>query len=295
MAATSSVRSPTGSAVPDDELTRALWDLVWAGRLGNDTLAPVRGCWARDARRIARVRSPRRADATDAPSPARRCRAEPVPPRQPDAGPRFPSSTPTRPPAPPRAELLLDRHGVVTRGSVAAEDQPGGFAAIYRVLAAARNPDGCAAATLRRGPRGRAVRRGRRGRPAAGDGPSTGRHPERTRPGARRCRSGEPLRRRARVAVASRHRRPRPPARTQGRRPGGAGRRAPRAVRGAWGRTLLSWTDDPALLEPAAVGLAGAVHAGALGKLTVERVDGESVLGSNQPLGPGPRPRPGSA
>jgi ATP-dependent Lhr-like helicase len=50
------------------------------------------------------------------------------------------------------------------------------------------------------------------------------------------------------------------------------------------GRTLLSWTDDPTLLEPAAAGLAGAVHAGALGKLTVERVDGESVLGSNQPL-----------
>jgi ATP-dependent Lhr-like helicase len=50
------------------------------------------------------------------------------------------------------------------------------------------------------------------------------------------------------------------------------------------GRTLLSWTDSAALLEPAAEALARAVHAGALGKLTVERVDGESVLGTDAPL-----------
>jgi ATP-dependent Lhr-like helicase len=48
------------------------------------------------------------------------------------------------------------------------------------------------------------------------------------------------------------------------------------------GRTLLSWSDDAALLEPATAALAGAVHA--LGKLTVQKVDGESVLGSGQPL-----------
>ena len=35
------------------------------------------------------------------------------------------------------AELLLDRYGVLTRGSVVSEDVPGGFAAVYRVLAAA--------------------------------------------------------------------------------------------------------------------------------------------------------------
>jgi ATP-dependent Lhr-like helicase len=35
------------------------------------------------------------------------------------------------------AELLLDRYGILTRGSVVAEDIPGGFAAVYRVLAAA--------------------------------------------------------------------------------------------------------------------------------------------------------------
>ena len=35
------------------------------------------------------------------------------------------------------AELLLDRYGIVTRGSVAAEEVPGGFAAVYRVLGTA--------------------------------------------------------------------------------------------------------------------------------------------------------------
>jgi len=35
------------------------------------------------------------------------------------------------------AEVLLDRYGVVTRGAVAAERVPGGYAAVYKVLAAA--------------------------------------------------------------------------------------------------------------------------------------------------------------
>ena len=33
-----------------------------------------------------------------------------------------------------QAELLLNRHGVLTRGAVAAEDVPGGFAMLYKVL-----------------------------------------------------------------------------------------------------------------------------------------------------------------
>jgi ATP-dependent Lhr-like helicase len=46
------------------------------------------------------------------------------------------------------------------------------------------------------------------------------------------------------------------------------------------GKTLLSWTSDPALLGPATAALAGAVRAGALGKLTVERADGGGVYDS---------------
>ncbi len=46
------------------------------------------------------------------------------------------------------------------------------------------------------------------------------------------------------------------------------------------GRTLLSWTDDPQQLGPAAAALASAVRAGALGRLTVERADGGGVYDS---------------
>jgi ATP-dependent Lhr-like helicase len=46
------------------------------------------------------------------------------------------------------------------------------------------------------------------------------------------------------------------------------------------GRTLLSWTDDLDLLRPAATALADAVRAGALGRLTVERADGDGIYDS---------------
>src|SRR5699024_1299175 len=36
-----------------------------------------------------------------------------------------------------RAEILLDRYGVLTRGSVMAEQTPGGFSGVYKVFAAA--------------------------------------------------------------------------------------------------------------------------------------------------------------
>jgi ATP-dependent Lhr-like helicase len=49
------------------------------------------------------------------------------------------------------------------------------------------------------------------------------------------------------------------------------------------GRTLLSFTDDPAVLQPAADALALSVRDGALGKLAVERADGLPVVAS--PLG----------
>ena len=43
------------------------------------------------------------------------------------------------------------------------------------------------------------------------------------------------------------------------------------------GKTLLSWTDDPALLQPSAQALAAAVRDGALGRMTVEKADGGAV------------------
>ncbi len=50
------------------------------------------------------------------------------------------------------------------------------------------------------------------------------------------------------------------------------------------GRTLLTWSEDSTRLQAAADALALAVREGALGRLTVERTDGESVLRSDHPL-----------
>ena len=50
------------------------------------------------------------------------------------------------------------------------------------------------------------------------------------------------------------------------------------------GRTLLSFSPDPTVLSAAATALAQAVHAGALGKLTVAKIDGADVLGSDHAL-----------
>jgi ATP-dependent Lhr-like helicase len=44
------------------------------------------------------------------------------------------------------------------------------------------------------------------------------------------------------------------------------------------GRTLLTWSDDPARLQPAVDALALAVRDGSLGRLAVERADGGQVL-----------------
>jgi ATP-dependent Lhr-like helicase len=49
------------------------------------------------------------------------------------------------------------------------------------------------------------------------------------------------------------------------------------------GRTLLTWAEDPAVLQPAVDALSLAVRDGLLGRLTVERADGVGVL--NSPLG----------
>ncbi len=118
-------------------LAEVLWPLVWAGRVTNDTIAPLRA-------HLVGVR------ARSAPAPSRR--AAPVSRR------RIATARPPRPEALPTmagrwllasapagsateraaqtADALLARYGVVTRGSVVAEDVPGGFHGVYQVLKA---------------------------------------------------------------------------------------------------------------------------------------------------------------
>ena len=108
----------------------ALWDLVWAGEVTNDTLAPLRAYVAGTTRR--RTRTSAR------PRPGQLRRAGP-----PAAAGRWSLVEELLEPAPSqterahaRAAQLLDRHGVVTREGVLAESAAGGFAAVYPVLKA---------------------------------------------------------------------------------------------------------------------------------------------------------------
>jgi ATP-dependent Lhr-like helicase len=43
------------------------------------------------------------------------------------------------------------------------------------------------------------------------------------------------------------------------------------------GKSLLSWTDDPAILGPCAAAFAAAVRDGVLGRITVECTDGDTA------------------
>jgi len=135
----------------DQALTQALWDLIWAGRISNDTLAPLRALLSggRTAHRPRRTTprstryssgagslgalSGRRSSTGRAPMPSRggpptaAGRWSLLPTIETDATIRSYAA----------AEVLLDRYGIVTRGSVVAEGVSGGFAGVYRVLAAA--------------------------------------------------------------------------------------------------------------------------------------------------------------
>ena len=99
----------------------SLWDLVWAGEVTNDTLAPLRA-YARSRGGKARGGGRTVLGYNFPPHASGRWSKLTVP--TPD-----PTVTATA-----WADLLLDRHGLVTRSHVLAESLPGGFAGLYPVL-----------------------------------------------------------------------------------------------------------------------------------------------------------------
>ena len=120
-----------------DVVHAALWDLVWAGEVTNDSLAPVRALIAGSA-------------SASAPKPGR-ARGRRARPRlgglsvqgPPTAVGRWSLVEPLRRPiASPterslaQAHQLLDRYGVLTRETALAEGISGGFAGVYPVLKA---------------------------------------------------------------------------------------------------------------------------------------------------------------
>ncbi len=280
----------------DEALVAALWDLVWSGHLSNDTLAPLRTMVAgRGAHR------PRRATPRGRYGRAPRPGRAPVPSRTgpPTAAGRWSllpdvETDPTRRAA-TLAEILLDRHGVVVRGATQAERAPGGFAAVYRVLATFEESGRC-----RRGYFVEGLGAAQFALPGAVDrlrAISSALERAGEEPVARAASVEIP---RALVLAATDPANPFGAAvpwpkresggEDAGHRPGrksGAlvvlvdGRLVLYVERG--GRTLLTWVDDPALLQPAVDALSLAVREGLLGRLTVERADGAGVLDS--PLG----------
>ncbi|MFL5413683.1 MAG: DNA glycosylase AlkZ-like family protein, partial [Myxococcales bacterium] len=111
------------SAFPAD-LVAALWSMVWAGEITNDTLAPLRSHLAGEPQQSRRERI----------APSFRSR------RTGPAGSEgrwsllpSPSGSGTERSA-ALAQVLLARHGVLTREAVHAEAVPGGFASVYEVL-----------------------------------------------------------------------------------------------------------------------------------------------------------------
>ncbi|MEU0143218.1 ATP-dependent helicase [Streptomyces albidoflavus] len=281
---------PTAS---DQALADALWELAWSGRLTNDTVAPLRallgsgrtaGSTAHRARRSvprgrfgALTAAPRPASRTGPPTVAGRWSL--LPPLEPDPTLR----------AHALARTLLDRHGVVTRGAVAAEGVEGGFSAVYRVLSAFED-----SGQARRG----YVVEGLGAAQFAMDGAVDRLRASAT--AAERESGGTP--RQALVLAAA------DPANAYGAAlpwpepPSGAGHKPGRKA-GAMvvlvdgelamymergGKTLLAWPsaalDDPSALDPrlegAAHALAGSAAGGSLGTVTVERVNGEPALTS---------------
>ncbi|MCD9145612.1 ATP-dependent helicase [Streptomyces albireticuli] len=305
----------------DPQIADAVWDLAWSGRLTNDTLAPLRaylgsgrtaGSTAHRAKRAvprgrygsfgARGGVPLRPTASRGGPPTVAGRWSLLPAHEPDPTHR----------AHALARTLLDRHGVVTRGAVAAEGVEGGFSAAYRVLSVFEESgqarrgyvvEGLGAAQFAMDgavDRLRAVgsARERAGGGAFAEEPSG---PSWEGPGSAR----KPARRRAVVLAAADPANaygaalpwPEPPAgatHKPGRKAGSLvvlldGALALYVERG--GKTLLAWPgeenggapESDAGLREAAAALADAARAGALGTVTVERVNGSPALSS--PLG----------
>jgi ATP-dependent Lhr-like helicase len=268
----------------DQALAAILWDLVWAGHLTNDTFAPLRALLGGSGAHRAR------------PAPARTRYRRPGRPPMPNRnGPpamagrwsRLPERDldPTRRAA-ALADQLLERHGVVTRGAVMAEGVPGGFAAVYPVLAALEERG-----AARRGYFVEGLGAAQFAVPGAVDRLRALAEPaelaKRTGGAAVVLAATDPANPYGAAlpwpdrvidtgdgesGAATGHR--------AGRKAGAlvvlvGGELALYVERG--GRTLLSYTDDPEALVAAGQALAASVRSGALGPMSVERADGESV------------------
>ncbi|MFJ2838620.1 DEAD/DEAH box helicase [Nocardia sp. NPDC087230] len=263
----------------DKAVGEALWQLVWAGYVSGDTFAPVRALLSGTARSTTAHRTPRRAPRGRAylPRPAMPTRSGPptlagrwsiLPERVQDNTLRAHAT----------ADQLLERYGVLTRGSVQNEGVPGGFALMYRVLTEFEDRGRC--------------RRGYFVDTLGGAQFSTTDTVDRLRSFDTDRTATQPG-----VAVALASCDPANPYGAalpwpKGDAEGGhrPGRKAGALVvlvggelvlyveRG--GKTLLSFTEDPGLRRLAATALAGLVHDRRVDGLVIDKINGETVHGN---------------
>ncbi len=266
---------PRDSFGDRSEWVSALWDLVWSGMVTGDTFAPIRALSGGGAHR-----KPTRPTAR-----THRARLAGGGLGRPGRAPRVASPTTAgrwsliaRSGSTPADRLAadvfaqLDRYGVVSRGSVMTENGEGGFGAAYRALSSLEETGQC-----------------RRGYFIEGLGAA-----QFALSGAvdrLRGHSREPEVPQALVLAACDAANPYgaalPWPEREGHRPGRKAGALVVLVDGGLvfyvergGKTLLSFTEDPRLLSPAAAALAGSVQRGLLGKLSVEKADGGHVFGS---------------
>ncbi|MFC4584610.1 ATP-dependent helicase [Sphaerisporangium corydalis] len=267
-------------SMDDTALAGALWDLVWAGRLSGDTLAPLRATLGsgRPAHRGTSGRRRRAVLPTRAGPPTVSGRWWALPETSGDATQR----------AHAQAEVLLERHGVVTKGAVMAERLTGGFATVYPVLRAFEETGRC-----RRGYFVEGLGGAQFALPGAVDRMRSMASAMFSDVGGARPPGTESSERRAVVLAATDPANPYGAALPWPAHPGEVSHKPGRKAgalavlvdgrlvlyveRG--GKTLLSFSDDDRL-RPAVDALALAVRDGALGKLTVEKADGTAIVDS---------------
>ncbi|MGX5697916.1 Lhr family ATP-dependent helicase, partial [Agromyces soli] len=281
--------------VDDGAMVDALWGLAWAGLVTGDTFAPVRALVGagrsahKSSRPVPRARMlrgrglPRQAMPSRSGPPSVAGRWSVLPVADGDATRR----------AHALGETLLDRYGVVTRGSVVAEGVLGGFALAYRTLRGFEE-----SGRARRGYFVERLGAAQFAAPGAVDRlrgfGDDGRDAGRDSAGDHGRRPGQ--------ADASRHLAlaatdpanaygaalpwPEPPGESSHRaaRKAGAivliadGELAAYVERG--GKTVLVYLDDDAALVAAAQALAALVTAGRVRRLAVETVNGAFALGT---------------
>jgi ATP-dependent Lhr-like helicase len=292
------------SVLSDQDVVSALWDLAWAGRITGDTFAPVRALIAgghtahRQVARAPRARAPRLSRlgrshgtgllgssglgspglgsgrygsaggvAATPPLAAGRWSALPLPELDATIHARA------------TAELLLDRYGVVTRGSVMAEQILGGFGLMYKVLARLEEAGRC-----RRGYFIEHLGAAQFAVPATVDrlrSYSEDSQLAKPEPVALALAATDPANPYG-AALAW-------PALNEeagtGHRPGRKAGALVVLVDGALilyvergGKTLLAFSDDEAILAAAGTALVGVVTRGAVDKLIMEKVNGHDIL-----------------